>query len=177
MLAEARASGPGRYLPGEAAATGLPARSMALVSVAQAFHWFDIPATLREFRRVLRPQGWCAVYWNVRASSPFLDEYDRLLREHSSEYAVLDKPANTLTALMARPELRDVREGEFAYSQTFDRDGLFGRAYSSSYVVHGIADHAAFDGALGALFGRHARHGHVEFAYRTLAACFRLAKL
>jgi hypothetical protein len=54
---------------------------------------------------------------------------------------------------MARPELRDVREGEFAYSQTFDRDGLFGRAYSSSYVVHGIADHAAFDGALGALSG------------------------
>jgi ubiquinone/menaquinone biosynthesis C-methylase UbiE len=175
MLAEARAAGPGRYLRGEAAATGLAAASVALVSVGQAFHWFDIPSALPELRRVLRPGGSCAVYWNVRGSSAFLDDYDRLLRQHSAEYSVLDKPAQTLAALRARPEPRDLREAEFAYVQTFDRDGLFGRAYSSSYVVHGIADHAAFDRALEALFSRHAREGRVRFAYRTLALWFRLA--
>lgn len=175
MLAEARTAGGGRYLVGEAVATGLPTAGVALVSVAQAFHWFEIPATLREFRRVLRPEGCCAVYWNVRGSNPFLDDYDRLLREHSTEYAVLDKPAQTLAALRARPELREIREAAFANAQTFDREGLFGRAYSSSYVVHGIADHAAFDGALGALFEQHAQAGHVEFPYRTLALCFRFA--
>jgi hypothetical protein len=147
---------------------------MALISVGQAFHWFDIPATLREFSRVLRPGGSCAVYWNVRGSSAFLDDYDRLLREHSTEYALLDKPAQTLAALRARPEPRDLREAQFTYAQTFDRDGLFGRAYSSSYVVHGVADHAAFAASLGALFDRHAQDGAIEFSYRTLAACFRL---
>lgn len=176
MLAEARAAGPGRYLLGEAAATGLPTASMALVSVAQAFHWFDLPETLREFSRVLRPAGSCAVYWNVRGSNPFLEEYDRLLREHSTEYSVFDKPAQTLAALRARSELRDLSEAEFAHAQTFDREGLFGRAYSSSYVVHGIADHAAFDRALAALHERHARDGRVEFPYRTLGLCFRLAE-
>ena len=175
MLAEARAAGPGRYLQGEAAATGLPSASLALVSVGQAFHWFDVPASLREFRRVLRPEGSCAVYWNVRGASAFLDEYDRLLRKHSTEYSVLDKPAQTLAALKARGERRDAREAEFAYAQSFDRDGLFGRAYSSSYVVHGIADHAEFDRALAALFAAHARDERVEFAYRTLALWFRLS--
>jgi ubiquinone/menaquinone biosynthesis C-methylase UbiE len=174
MLAQARAAGAGRYQTGEAAATGLPDASVALVSVAQAFHWFDIPATLREFRRVLRAGGWCAVYWNVRGASPFLDAYDGVLREYSAEYSVLDKPAQTLVALKGRAELRDARESEFAYEQTFDRAGLFGRAYSSSYVVHGISDHAGFDRALGAVFERHARAGSVAFAYRTLGLCFRL---
>jgi SAM-dependent methyltransferase len=175
MLAQARAAGAGRYQTGEAAATGLPDASVALVSVAQAFHWFDIPATLQEFRRVLRADGWCAVYWNVRGASPFLDAYDKVLRDYSTEYSVLDKPAQTLAALKARAELRDAREGEFAYEQRFDRDGLFGRAYSSSYVAHGVADHGGFDRALGEVFERHARNGSVTFAYRTLGLCFRLA--
>ena len=176
MLAQARAAGGARYQAGEAAATGLPAASVAVISVAQAFHWFELTATLREFRRVLHPVGSCAVYWNVRGTSQFLSAYDSLLREHSAEYTVLDKPAQTLAALRARDELREVREAEFAHEQTFDREGLFGRAYSSSYVAHGIADHAGFDRALGEVFERHARDGRVAFAYRTLALCFRLGQ-
>ena len=56
-----------------------------------------------------------------------------------------------------------MREAEFAHEQTFDREGLIGRAYSSSYVVHGIADHAGFDRALGEVFEQHARDGRVAF--------------
>ena len=123
---------------------------------------------------MLRPHGSCAVYWNVRGASAFLSEYDGLLRQYSAEYGVLDKPAQTLAALRGRAELRGAREAEFAHEQILDRDGLFGRAYSSSYVVHGIADHAGFDRALDGLFERHARHGQVAFPYRTLGLCFRL---
>src|SRR5262245_8336889 len=43
MLAEARAAGgSATYVRGEAEATGLPDQSVALVTVAQAFHWFDV---------------------------------------------------------------------------------------------------------------------------------------
>jgi SAM-dependent methyltransferase len=174
MLAYARAPDGPRYQRGEAAATGLPSAAFDLVTVAQAFHWFDVRAALREFGRILRPGGACTAFWNLRGASAFNDDYDRLLREHSTEYAVLEKPATTMATLRGRPELVDVEETELPNLQRLDRDGLFGRAWSSSYVTHGLADRAAFERALGGLFERHARDGAVDFVYRTVAIGFRL---
>jgi len=173
MLAYARAAGGARYERGEAAATGLPAAAFDLVTVAQAFHWFDVPLALREIRRVLRPGGACVAFWNLRGASPFNEEYDRLLREHSTEYAVLERPASTSATLRERPELVDVEETELPNRQRLDREGLFGRAWSSSYVTHGLRDAEAFERALGRLFERHARDGAVDFVYRTVAIGFR----
>lgn len=46
-----------------AEASGLPARSVDLVTVSQALHWFDLPKFYAEVRRVLNPGGliaaWC----------------------------------------------------------------------------------------------------------------------
>ena len=50
MLAHARAAGGADYRLGSATDTGLPGGSFDLVTVAQAFHWFDVPAALAEFR-------------------------------------------------------------------------------------------------------------------------------
>src|SRR5690606_5551847 len=74
---------------GRAEATHLPDASVALVSAAQAFHWFDRRTVKAESRRILRPGGLVAVYWNFRrtSGSPFLEGYERLLREHAPEYA------------------------------------------------------------------------------------------
>lgn len=51
---------------GTAEALPLDDASVDLVTVAQAFHWFDGPAALAEIRRVLRPGGGLALIWNVR---------------------------------------------------------------------------------------------------------------
>ncbi|MBU6374487.1 MAG: methyltransferase domain-containing protein [Bdellovibrionales bacterium] len=46
-------------------AEGLPfsARKFDLITVAQAFHWFDHQKSLQEFHRVLRPGGILALLW------------------------------------------------------------------------------------------------------------------
>lgn len=174
MLAEARRAGGARYQRGEAVATGLADQSVDLVSAAQAYHWFEIGPSLRESRRVLKPGGACVAFWNLRGDGPLMDGYDALLREHAGDYAVLAKPRQTIEALRARPELGETLSAEFPNAQRLDRDGVFGRAYSSSYVVHGLRDRQGFDRGLDALFDRHGRDGEIEFRYRCVALSWRI---
>jgi SAM-dependent methyltransferase len=177
MLEKARAAGGARYVRGEAAATGLPDATVDLVTVAQAFHWFDLASTFRELRRILRPEGWCAAFWNVRAASPFMDAYDALLRSYSREYGILLSHEQTLSALAAHPEARDIRRGSFPNGQEFDWEGLHGRAWSSSYVLHGVADKEGFDSALKALFEAHQVDGSVAYLYNAVGLCFRVGSV
>lgn len=54
--------------------SGLPADSADLVTVAQALHWFDIPAFFAEARRVLRLGGVIAVWaYNLLGITPEVD--------------------------------------------------------------------------------------------------------
>jgi SAM-dependent methyltransferase len=177
MLAEARAGGgAAEYQRGEAAATRLADASVALVTVAQAFHWFDMEAALEEFHRILRPGGHTAAVWNLRAESPLMAEYDALLRRFSSEYRVVESWEATLARLRAHPRIEAARDHEVPNAQRFDFEGLRGRAWSSSYVSRGVEDRAGFDAALRALFDAHALEGVVEFAYRTVALVFRIRR-
>jgi ubiquinone/menaquinone biosynthesis C-methylase UbiE len=176
MLAEARAEGGGaEYRRGEAAATGLPAASVALVSVAQAFHWFDKDEALAEFARILRPQGRVAAIYNLRGEGTFMDAYDALLRRFSSQYGVLESWEAALDALRRHPVVTDRREWDGAHVQRFDFEALHGRAWTSSYVFRGVGDAGAFDAALRALFDTHQTGGQVEFRYRCVALLFRVA--
>lgn len=173
MLAFARREGGARYVEGTAERTGLESRWADLVTVGQGFHWFEVGSALRELARVLRPGGWCAAFWNIRGSGPFQDDYERLLRERSAEYERIPTPEQTIDAIRRSPGMVAVREAEFPNAQAFDRAGLYGRAHSSSYVAHGVADREAFDLELGELFDRHQAAGTVEFAYRTAVIAWR----
>ncbi|TBR21273.1 class I SAM-dependent methyltransferase [bacterium] len=175
MRAAAAAHGGARYVKGDSAATGLPAGSAALVVAAQAFHWFEVGPTLTEFRRILKPGGWCAAFWNDRTmDTPFLRGYDALLREHSTEYKQVRSKADTLEAIRTSAGVRDWTAARFPNAQPMDREAFLGRVYSSSYVVHGVARPEEFRAAVEALFDAHAVDGRAEFRYLTEAACWRL---
>ena len=78
-----------RSVAGTAEETGLPDQSVDFITAAQSFHWFDVEATRREFRRILRPGGRVAVIWIHRpADRPAIGAaYEEfLLREIGEEY-------------------------------------------------------------------------------------------
>lgn len=175
MLRQARRLGGARYRRGEAIRTGLASASVDLVACAQALHWFDLEAALREFARLLKPGGRCAAFWNLRAPSPLMRDYEGLLRRFSAEYPALGGPSRTIAALARSPRVAGLRRACFRHAQFLDREGFFGRVYSSSYVAHGVARRAEFDRRLDALFRRHARGGRVRFGYVCRAYLWRPA--
>jgi len=60
----ARAVPRAEAIAGSAEAIPLPDRSVDTITVAQAFHWFQVEETLSEMHRVLRPGGGFALLWN-----------------------------------------------------------------------------------------------------------------
>lgn len=155
---------------GCAEATALGDASVDLISVAEAFHWFDPQATHREFARILRPQGRVAVYWNARASagSSFLDGYEQLLRHYGTDYArVAERYANAATM---QTWFGSGFHGQacFPYRQRFDYQGLRGRLLSCSYTPG--PEYPQFTEMLDALrklFDATAQEGWVDFEYDT----------
>ena len=85
-----QAEGPANvhYRVAPAEASGLEDASVDLVTVAQALHWFDLPAFYDEVRRVLRPGGVVAVWsYNLLEIGPEVDAVvERLYRDRLGAY-------------------------------------------------------------------------------------------
>lgn len=119
-----------------AEASKLDTASIDLVVCAQAFHWFDREKAKVEFSRILKSGGWAALIWNARRvdSSPFLANYESLLKEHATDY-------NTVNHMNINGEIIDefFSPASFAVQtfpnyQHFDYEALKGRCLSSSYI-------------------------------------------
>ncbi len=157
------------FVPGTAENTGLPNASQDLVTVAQAFHWFNPERSVAEFSRILRPRGKLALVWNNRLSdTPFQAEYDRLVSTYAPEYHEVthrNVEPGSLKPLFAG----DWACREFDYEQRFDLSGAQGRALSSSYCPkEGEKGHKEIMEGIEAALGRFGEDGLVSFHYRTI---------
>lgn len=165
-------SGGARFdtIDGRAEATTLADAGTDLVAAAQAFHWFDQAAIKPEWRRVLRPGGLVAVFWNSRrlTGTPFLEGYESLLQEYGTDYSSVSERYGDDDHMRRwfGTSLRGM--ARFPHAQRLDFAALRGRLLSSSYApVAGDARHPPMLGALRDLFDATASDGAVDFAYDT----------
>lgn len=156
---------------GTAEDTTLPDESVDLVTVGQAFHWFDTERTRKEFGRILAPDGHAALVWNRRKkdATPFLRDYERLLLERGTDYeGVTRREGRSMEAArtLFRPD--SLHERAFRNRQEFGKEDLKGRTLSSSFVP-GPEDDAAGPllAELDRLFDTHQSGGKVAFEYDT----------
>jgi len=162
----------GRFHPvcGTAEATTLRGKTVNLVAAGQAFHWFDPVQARAEFQRILVPDGQVVLIWNDRKidATPFLADYDALLREEGTDYNEINHRNVDDVRLSTFFGPEPYGATVFPNRQEFDWDGLYGRAMSSSYVpAEGHPDHTRFTDHLREIYQRHAVADKVTFEYDT----------
>jgi hypothetical protein len=121
-------------------------------------------------KRLLVEDGLLALIWNDRRtdSTPFLRDYERILRRYSTDYASVVQRSSDADEIAAFFGPGGCGRRVFYSHQDFDWDGLRGRALSSSYVpLPGQPEHEEFIYALTSAFEQHASQGAVTFEYDT----------
>lgn len=170
---------PIEYRDGRGENTGLPDRVADLVVAAQAFHWFRFDDALREFHRILKPEGCVAAAWNERdLDDPFTAAFVRLLNRLSPEKAVAEaSQAATGEAILHHPLFESGVRSEFPHRQSMDRDGLIGRGFSVSFGPRDEEGRQRFAAELNDLFDRFSDDGRVALYYRTVLYAARARRL
>ena len=106
-----------------------------VITVAQAFHWFDHDRALPELHRVLRQGGFLVLFWNNRdLSDPVQAAVEELLAPRratvTSQLGGTWRDPLERSPLFGTPETR-----EFPYVQQFTTDDLCDRVSSTSFVA------------------------------------------
>lgn len=158
-----------RSVNGNSENTTLPEASVDFVTAAQAFHWFRPGASKREFKRILKPDGYVALIWNVRQldSTPFLREYERFIIDNANDYGAVRHENITESEIGVFFD-KGFEKASFDNIQIFDFEGLRGRLFSSSYMPAEYSEKGRqMEKDLHRLFERHASEGRIEILYDT----------
>src|SRR5581483_665748 len=114
----------------------LPDGSADVVTVAQAFHWFDLDRAIPELHRVLAPDGWLALLWNMRdLDDPLQRAVEELLRPYRGT-VVSVRHGGWREPLAATPLFGEGCSREFAYEQLLTAESLAERVASTSFVAN-----------------------------------------
>ncbi len=135
------------FLVGTAEQIPLQSASVDLVTSFQAFHWFDFVGSLKEFRRILKPDGRLALiwtFWNQR--NVISRHYSGLISEASKSHQRRVQPrmkAKTLLKTLRYqlfwyglwlPYFTNFQRYWFTYHQELDLIGLIGLAWSQGFI-------------------------------------------
>ena len=117
---------------GRAEALPFVAESFDILTVAQAFHWFDQPVALAEFARVLRPRGHLAILWNFRDESvDWVAELSRLIGSEGAE----KEQDPSYDPLASSSLFGATSHRSFRFEQSLDPELLVELVRSRSYVA------------------------------------------
>ena len=128
-------------LDGTAEALPLPDEDVDVVTVAQAFHWFDPPVALAETRRVLRAGGHLFLLWNTRdRRRGWVQQFGDLLVDGDEGVGGLGRPYDSYydvdyaAVVASAGGYTPVERWTHSWDQLCDEDLLVARAASVSVV-------------------------------------------
>ncbi|MFX1323731.1 MAG: class I SAM-dependent methyltransferase [Promethearchaeota archaeon] len=149
---------------GSAESTGLENESVDIITAGQAFHWFDLAKTKREFRRILKPDGYAVIIWNNRRKSGegFSSQYENFVLKYGTDVKEVRKKEVGIEYFY--PCQLEV----FYNYQDLDFNGLKGRLLSVSYIpLEGHPNYEKMLMDLETLFNLNEQEGKVRIEYDT----------
>ena len=165
-----------RSIPASAEKTTLDNNSIDLITVAQAFHWFDRDICKAEFKRILKPNGCVCLIWNRRETTPgFIKDYSDIIKKWYDHYSAGSAQEHITAAVFDEFFDGNYQIKNFHWNEPHDFEGLLGRSLSNSHApVVGHLNHEPLKADLRDLFERYNENGTVYFEYRTEVVIGRL---
>lgn len=158
------------FLNGTAEQIPLDSQSVDLVTVFQAFHWFDFFKSLREFQRTLKPHGRLGLAWNFWDQRDLASKtFTQILfastvpaQSHTPETPWLKKLSHKFHYQLfwqgfRLPYFTQLHRHTFSFIQTLDFAGLVGLARSQGFTPTTGSGFDAMCVALRAFYQDHAK--------------------
>ena len=124
--------------------------------------------TKKEFLRILKPNGFIVLIWNVRESegSPFSADYEKLLKSHIPEYLKVSHRNIDLEKIKNFTDQKNFQKFTSQNIQIFDLKGIKGRLQSSSYTpTEEQPEYSMLMEDLAKLFNKFQINGTVQLIY------------
>jgi len=147
-----------KSMKGTAESTNLPSHSIDLITVGQAFHWFDPDKAKSEFKRILKPKGYVMLIWNSRSLSGTL--YSEYLKKYSKDYDKIKSMEVDYDAFFT-----NYKHIELQNPHLLDFEELKGLTLSSSYFPMSFTDEMLEE--LKEIFNKTNKNGKVIIDYTT----------
>jgi SAM-dependent methyltransferase len=153
---------------GTAEVTKLATNSVDVITVGQAFHWFDLKKAKKEFKRIMRKDGYVVIVWNERNNnSQVMKAVNNILLSLNQEHEEAEKNLVDKNLLNTFFGAEKVGTSTFPNYQMLDLAGLKGRIQSISYVPDKGPENKRVMGEVKDVFEKFNNGGQVKLEYTT----------
>lgn len=149
--------------------TNLNDNCISLITVAQAFHYFDLDEVKKEFMRILKPDGKVALLWNFRSrESEFIQEYENIIYSLHSGNVKPTHAQDNMTEEIFEKFFENYEIVNLSNSQEFGFEDLWGRTLSNNHMPkENEPEYIKLYNSVSKIFDRYQENGKVLFPYRT----------
>lgn len=165
------------YINTTAEGTQLKEHSIDVITIAQAFHWFDKQLCKVEFQRILKEDGYVIILWNdMQTDTKFAKEYiDTVYKYKIKTTAAISNfdPDKEKYDFFGQDYIKIYYDN----FQSVSEKGLLGNALSLSYTPSKLdSNYEEFVHELHNLFLKHQKNEQVTFHYKTEVCICKFAK-
>ena len=155
---------------GTASQTTLNNSSINFITVAQAFHWFNVAEFKQECKRILQKDGLVFLVWNMRDMSSRVNQisyeiYEKYCPNFNGFGGGIQKDDTRIKEFFDN----DYKYVEFQNPLFYDKETFIKRSLSGSYSLkEGDENYSEYVQKLSELFDNYEDNGYLEMANNTV---------